>query len=166
MKKRGTADDLLRAWSGIPTALRKALRGLSETDLDRRGGAEGWSIRETVHHLVEANLIASNMIIAALATDGYEFDWTWVWPNKKWMRRVGYDRASVDPALAMMRALIRHITGLLELQPASLHRVVSLNDEPGAERYKKTIRQIIEGEIEHAAEHLEQVRQMRRLFGP
>jgi hypothetical protein len=52
----GSAEpaEALRGWLTIPAKLRKALEGLAEEDLDLRGGAEGWSIRETVHHLVEA----------------------------------------------------------------------------------------------------------------
>ena len=61
------AGEALQAWLMIPAEIEKALQGLPEEDLDLRGGPDGWSIRETVHHLVEANLVASNIVIAALA---------------------------------------------------------------------------------------------------
>ena len=144
----------LSAYLHLPSRIRAAIRGLDEKGLDLRGGSEGWSVRETVHHLVEANLIASNMIIAALANDGQEFDWTWVHPNKRWMQRVGYDVASVEPAIAMLGAIGRHLAQLLTNRPEALKRTVSLNDTPGAERYTRTIEEILEQEVEHAGGHL------------
>lgn len=140
----------LSEWMKVPTRIRAAIRGV---DLDARG-REGWTIRETVHHVIEANLIAGNMIIAAMAEDGQEFDWTWVNPNKSWMRRLGYDTASVEPAIAMLRALTRHIAELIAQKPAAMKRTVSLNDAPGAPRYLRTIEEIIREQIEHAESHL------------
>lgn len=55
MKKASV--EAIDEWAQIPADIRKSLSGSSETDLDRRGGSEGWSIREYVHHLVEANLV-------------------------------------------------------------------------------------------------------------
>lgn len=79
---RDDLEEPLAAWVEIPGRIRKSLRDLNESDLRLRGGSEGWSIRETVHHLVEANLVASNMIIAAIATNGCDYDWTWINPDK------------------------------------------------------------------------------------
>jgi hypothetical protein len=152
----------LADWNRIPGKIRQAIRGLNQGDLRLRGGSEGWSIGETVHHLVEANLIASNMIIAALATDGGNFDWTWVNPDKSWMRRVGYDKAGVDPALATLRALCRHISALLAAHPSALTRTVKLNDSPDAPRYVMTVEMILLREVEHANDHLGDIRHVRK----
>jgi hypothetical protein len=157
VKRRAVVED----WSGVPGSIRKAIRGLSERDLDLRGGDEGWSIRETVHHLVEANLIASNMIIAALAVDGYDFDWTWVYPSRKWMQRVGYDKAAVAPAIAMLQALCRHVAALIAGRPPSLKRAVKVNDTPGAARYTLTVEDILRQQADHAQEHLREIRAIR-----
>lgn len=153
--------DVVAEWNRIPGRLRAAVRGLEERELDRRGGEEGWSIRETIHHLVEANLIASNMIIAALATDGYAFDWTWVNPTKAWMRKVGYDKAPIDPAIAMLRAICRHLSGLIAGTPGSLERTVKLNDAPGRPRYVRTIAEILSEQVDHATGHLGDIRKIR-----
>lgn len=166
MKKKTDLQEPLTGWLKIPGRLRNSLRGLDENDLSFRGGSEGWSIRETVHHLVEANLVASNMIIAALATDGGDYDWTWVNPDKSWMRRVGYDKANVDLALKMLQALCRHISALVAAQPDALARSVKLNDFPGAIRYFMTVEKILRQEIEHVNEHLGDIRDGRRLHSP
>ena len=156
MKKASV--EAIAEWTRIPADIRKSIRGLSETDLDRRGGSEGWSIREYVHHLVEANLVASTMVIAALANDGGEFDWTWVNPNEAWMKRLGYDKADVKPALTMLTAVCDYIAGIVAAQPGMLDRHVSLNDSPGAKRYNATVEKILKDERDHANHHLADIR--------
>lgn len=163
MKKPREAAQPLAEWNRVPNRIGRSIRGLSERELDLRGGSEGWSIRENVHHLVEANLVTANMIIAALATNGGNFDWTWVNPDKSWMRRVGYDRAEIGPALEMLRALCRHISSLVNGQPEALARTVRLNDSPGATRYVMTVEKILIQEIEHAGDHLGMIREIRKL---
>lgn len=163
--KRDAKHAAVAEWSAVPTRLRDSIHGLTEEELDLRGGEEGWSIREAVHHLVEANLVASNMIIAALANDGGPFDWTWVNPDREWMGSVGYDTARVKPAIAMLASLCQHISGLLLQKPASLTRTVSLNDAPGAPRYDRTIEQILRQEIEHAGQHIGDIRNTRPKTG-
>jgi hypothetical protein len=162
MKKQPDVQELLAAWNEIPGRIRNSIRGLSEGELSLSGGSEGWSIRETVHHLVEANLVASNMIVAALATDGCDYDWTWVNPNKSWMRRVGYDTANVDLAIKTLHALCRHISALLAAQPRALTRTVKLNDTPGAPRYVMSVEKILRQEVRHANEHLGDISAVRR----
>ena len=146
-------------WRAIPARIEKEIRGVR--NLDRAGASEGLSIRENVHHIVEANLIASNMILAALATDGGYFDWTWIWPDKSWMARVGYDKADIRPALAVLHALGDHVQSLLARRPEALTRKVRLADSPRGKRYAVSIEGILEREIEHAADHLEQIRAIR-----
>ncbi len=152
------APAALVAWGRISHRLRRALRGLSDADLARRGGDEGWSAREIAHHIVEANLIASTMLIAALARDGGNFDWTWVWPNREWLRRVGYDRVELAPALATLRALCGYLSALIATQPDALTRSVRLNDKPGGKRYAMSVEQILWQEVRHAETHLAEIR--------
>ena len=153
----------LTKWCGIPAKIEKEVRGVR--DFDRSGGEEGLTIRENVHHIVESNLIASNMIITALATNGGYYDWTWIWPDKSWMSRMGYDKADVKPALAMLHALADHVRNLIATSPDALKRKVELSDAPDAPRYSITIEKIFEREVEHAGEHLEQIRAIRKSSG-
>ena len=99
-------------WASIPRDIRKAIAGLSNRELKARGGSEGWSIQEYAHHLVEANLVASNIILAALGSPGCTYDWSWVIPDEKWMKRLRYDRAPLEPALELLEALCAHVVGL------------------------------------------------------
>jgi hypothetical protein len=162
MKKLTTFDDALTTWGRIPTKIRNSISGLSESELDLKGGSDGWTIRENVHHLVEANLVAANMIVAALATDGGYFDWTWLNPNKSWMRRVGYESAELDPAIKMLRALSHHISALIAKRPQAYSRTVQLRDTPDGPRYVLTVEGILRQEVEHADEHLIMIQAIRK----
>ena len=162
MKTTKTIDDPLVEWKRIPTMIGKSIRGLTESELDLKGGSDGWTIRENVHHLVEANLVAANMVVAALATDGGYFDWTWVNPNKSWMRRVGYDSAVIEPAIKLLRALSQHISGLIGKNPRAFSRTVQLSDTPSGPRYMMTVEGILRQEVEHADEHLKLIQAIRK----
>jgi hypothetical protein len=161
MKKLTTVDDALTAWERIPRKIRNSISDLSESELDFKGGSDGWTIRENVHHLVEANLVAANMIVAALATDGGYFDWTWLNPEKSWMRRVGYDSAGVEPAIKMVRALTDHVLALIANRPKALSRTVQLSDTPDGPRYELTVEGILRQEVEHADQHLKVIQAIR-----
>ncbi len=151
----------LRAWLAIPDRLQAAIAGLPPRALDFRAEPEAFSMREWVHHLVEANLVASSMLVCALGTDGGTFDWSWLWPSPEWMRRLGYDKAPVRPSLAALRALQRHVAGLLAATDGGLRRRVTLFDTPDGKRYRRTVEQLLAAEVAHAREHLRDVARLR-----
>ena len=157
--------DALRAWRSLARDIEKALDGLAEKDLDLRGGSEGWSIRETVHHLVESDLVMATAMIAALARSGCVYDWSWVTPDLSWMQRVGYSAAPVRPALEALKALSEHVAGLVGAGPDAYLREVQLLDAPGAKPYTKTVRDLLVQQVEHAREHLRVVAQTRAAHG-
>jgi hypothetical protein len=151
---RASDARILREWLALPARLGAAVSGLRATQLDARRSPQSLSPRETVHHLVEANVIASSILLAALATDGGPYDWTWVWPNGAWMKRMGYDRAPVGTAIPLLRAIGRHFEVLIEANPGAMRRKVTLFDTPEGKRYRKTVAQVLATEVAHAEEHL------------
>lgn len=158
--------DALAAWRATPGSIEKAIEGLAESDLDLRGGSDGMSIRETVNHLAEAGLIASNIILAALARgDGMVFDWSWVYPNAAWNERMGYAEAPIEPALRALAALCEHVGGLIERRADALQQEVRLLDAPGADPYSRSVEGILQQEIEHAEGHLRGVAETRKAHG-
>ena len=155
------AAPAVQAWLTLPERIERAVQGLADEALDWRGGADGYSIRETVHHLVEANLVAANIVIAALAKSGCTYDWSWVTPDAAWAQRVGYTTAPTAPALSALRALGLHLAGVIGAAGGGLERQVRLVDTPGAEPYTKTVEEILLQEVEHAQEHLQDVAETR-----
>jgi hypothetical protein len=113
---------------------------------------------ETVHHLAEANIVSASMIIAAIGKDGATYDWSWLYPNSEWMDRMGYAKAPVGPALSTLRALNEHVANLVKINPEVLKRKVTLFDTPGGETYTMTVEEIMRHEVDHAKEHLGQLK--------
>jgi len=147
----------LAAWASIPRKIRRAVSGLSGRELDARGGSEGLSIREYAHHLVEANLVASTIVLAGLGKSGCEFDWSWMVPDARWMKGLGYRRAPLGPSLELLDALCAHVSGLVRAAPGGLKRSVRLVDSPGAKPRRRTLEQIFGEECEHARHHLKDI---------
>ncbi|HEY6554221.1 MAG TPA: DinB family protein [Vicinamibacteria bacterium] len=158
------ANEALAAWRRIPGEIEAAIEGVPESGLGWRGGDDGMSIRETVHHLVEANLVAASIMIAALGKTGCVYDWSWLFPNLEWTQRMGYERVPIGPALATLRALVEHVGGVIAASDG-LGREVRLRDSPGAALYTKTVEDILLQEAEHAAEHLRGLAQTRAAQG-
>ena len=143
----------LSDWLQVSRALEIALEGLTEDDLNLRGGPDDWSIRETVHHLVESTLVACTIVIAAVGTGGCTLDCSWLNPDRAWMERMGY-RGAVAPAIEVLSPLCRYISALLSAAPDALRREIKLLGAPGTEPYQMTVEQIIRVEVEHAQHHL------------
>ena len=162
MTDRSESAETLDGWLRVPDAIQEAIEVLTEDALDLTGGTNGWSIRENVHHLVEANLVASNIVVAALAQSGCTYDWSWMMPNASWMKRIGYDTAPVGPALETLKVLCRHISGLISVSPDASRRQVKLRDAPGAKLRTMTVDDVLRQEVEHAEEHLRDVAETRR----
>ena len=109
---------------------------------------------EIVHHITEANIVAASMIIAAIGKDGTTYDWSWLYPDSAWMKRMGYAKAPINPAIQLLSALNEHIGNLVKANPKVLKRKVTLFDTPGGETYTMAVEEIMRQEIRHANEHL------------
>ncbi len=165
MKRRTKRADAMKAWRSIPARIRRAVSGLSMADLGLRGGSQGWSIREYVHHLVEANLVASNIVLAALGRPGCRFDWSWVTPDAGWMRRLGYDRTPIEPALELLERICSHVTQVVRTAPGGSEAHVMLLDAAEARPRRRTVAQVLADECEHAQHHLQDVGDTRKAHG-
>ena len=97
MGDQGAMVQPLSDWLQVPRAIEVAIEGLTEDDLNLRGGSNGWSIRETVHHLVESNLVACGIVIAAVGKSGCTYDCSWLNPDRSWMERMGYTQCGRGP---------------------------------------------------------------------
>jgi hypothetical protein len=167
MKMKGVQGTrTLRAWTAIPRELRGAISGLSASDLRRRGGSEGLSIREYVHHLVEANIVASTIALAALGKPGCTFDWSWMYPDARWVKSLGYGRAPLEPALKLLEALSSHVAGLARRAPGGMARSVRLVDSPGARTRRRTLEQLLAEECGHARHHLRDIAETKKARRP
>ena len=82
--------DALAAWTSIVPLVQGLVAGLSEAELDRRPDARTMTVRETVHHLAEAGVVAGSIVIAALGSPGSVYVWSWMLPFGRWMELMRY----------------------------------------------------------------------------
>ena len=157
MEQAAGVEKLLRSWRKIPRQVEKTVRGVSKEELESRKGRKYMSIHETVHHVVEANIVAASMIIAAIGKDGATYDWTWLYPNADWIKRLGYAKAPIKPAIKMLDCMNEHIANLVRVNPKVLKRKVTLRDSPDSELYTMTVEQLMDHEVSHAIDHLKEV---------
>jgi hypothetical protein len=149
---------LLDEWRAVPVRVTAMIGEHSDERLNELPGSDGLTRLELVHHLTEANVIAAGMIIAALGSSGSTFDWSWLWPNKQWVERMGYARVPAHSSAHLLSALISHVSHVIAAAgDDGAQRRVTLFDTPGGETYSKTVAELVRQEIDHADEHLNDV---------
>ena len=147
--------NVFEAWRTIPDRVDALIAGRSGGDLDRVADSEhGMTVREVVHHIAEANVVASSILVAALGSPGCTYDWSWMQPFGKWMDRLAYRRKPVEPAIALLRALNAWVVAQLEPLSDGLDREVFLRDEPGGKPRRATVAEVLQQELDHVKEHL------------
>ena len=151
----------LEAWKSIVGLVRGLAEGLSDEELDRGRAKSGMTIRETVHHVAEANVVGASIVVAALGSPGCVFDWSWMMPFGKWMERLSYDRKPIAPALRLIEALNAYVVAQVEPLADGLDRIVRLRDEPGAEPHAVSVAEVLLQEADHARQHVEEARALR-----
>jgi hypothetical protein len=155
MKSKKSVVD---AWLRVPEVIEAAIAGLNDAEMDRSVKRGCMTPRETVHHLVEANIVAASMMIAALGASGAVYDWSWLWPDEAWVKRMKYGHMPVEPALATLKGLSLHLSNIILARRDALKCEVKVFDSPGAETYTLTVGDILSHETDHAEEHLADIR--------
>jgi len=151
-----TRANALAAWRSIVPLVHGLVDGRSDEEIDRRVG-ESMTLRETVHHVVEANVVAASIVVAALGSPGSVYDWSWMMPFGPWMERMRYDRKPLAPALRLLDALNEYVAAQVEPLPDGLERRVQLRDESGGPLREVTVADVLLQEAEHAREEAEGV---------
>lgn len=149
--------DAMVAYEKIPEKIASVLARIPADKLDEMGAASGMSLRETIHHLVEANIVAASMMIAALGSEKATYDWSWLWPGRDWCDRMRYNAVPLDASVSTLNGIIQHIANIIHLRDDAASRKVSVHDTPGATPYFMTVAQIIDHEGKHVDEHIGEI---------
>jgi hypothetical protein len=157
MDETPSFNDILTAYEQIPETIASALARIPVDKFDTLRGGSEMSLRETVHHIVEANIVAASMTIAALGSEKATYDWSWLWPGRDWCDRMRYDAVPLDAAITTLNGLIQHIVNMVHVRDDAATRKVSVHDTPGATPYFLTVAQILHQEAKHADEHLGEI---------
>jgi hypothetical protein len=145
-------DPLERFQRGA-SMVREAVRGADAGSISRPG-AEGWSIRDILVHLSDAEMVRSTrirMILAAEEPAIFEFD------EGLWKRRLHYIWRSPEAAIALFDQLRFSSTELFrQLDAKSWERV---GVWPEGERV--SIAELLRRGANHAEEHAAQIEALR-----
>jgi hypothetical protein len=112
-----------------------------------------------VHHVVEANVVAASIVLAAVGASDPEYDWRWLVPDAAWMRRLGYRRLPAAGAIRLLDALCVHVAAVVRNVPGAMERPVRLRGTAGVAR--RTVGDVLADECAHAGLHLADIRSTR-----
>src|SRR5215510_2701902 len=103
-----------------PAALRSAVRGLNEAQLDTPYRDGGWTVRQVVHHVPESHMNAFVRFKLALTEDNPTIK---PYDEDAWAKLPDVPRAPIESSLALLEGLHRRWVALLEVMtPADFAR--------------------------------------------
>ena len=153
MNHDNTTQQLIRQYRDGYDAVKAALAGATDAELDARPGPGKWSAREIVHHLADSEMTSAIRLRKLIAEDrpvihGYD--------QEEFARRLYYDRP-IDASLEAFRWARASTAELLDrLTPAQWARE-GTHTESG--RYSVTL--WLEIYAVHAHNHADQIRRAR-----
>ena len=137
-----------------PSALRRAVDGLSERQMGEPEAPGKWSVRQVLRHLADAELVWGYRLRMVLAQDrppltGYDQD--------LWAERFRYHEADVEQALAEFAALRRGNLRLVVRASRDDLKRVGVH----AERGEESVEHVIRLNAGHDLLHLKQIDRIR-----
>jgi hypothetical protein len=146
-------DELIERYEQGPEAVRAALVGVTDDELDHRPAPDAWTAREIVHHLADSETNSYIRLRRLLAEDGVTIVG---YDEAGWARRLPYD-GRLEPSLAVLEA-VRGSSALLlrRLDDADFERA-GTHSESGA----YSVATWLTIYADHAHDHAEQIRRAR-----
>ncbi len=131
-----------------------ALAGITPAELDARPDADGWTARETVHHLADSEMTSALRVRRLLAEEAPEIT---AYDEDLWRRKLRYDRRPIEGSLEALR--------LARLTSAEVVDGISGDDWLRAGNHSESGPYSIETWLEiyarHAHDHADQIRRAR-----
>lgn len=152
-------SELIRTVAAAPDALRQAVSGLDQGQLDTPYREGGWTVRQVVHHVPDSHLNAYVRFRWALTEDAPLIK---PYDEKGWARLPDARHAPVAPSLRLLEALhARWVLLLQALEPDSFRRRLRHPDfdEP------LTVDTLLELYAWHGRHHVAHVTALRRREG-
>jgi hypothetical protein len=163
-KQLGTPEAMLASFAAGPEDLERSLAGLSEPALNLARGPDKWTIRQTVHHIVDGDHMWGMCARVAMGSSGstYRLDW---YRQDLWVDVLDHARRPIAPALGLLRANRCHLVQLLEHLSNAWKRYVLIPRPECSEGFKMVVRDIILTQAVHIPWHIAQIRETRQMHG-
>jgi hypothetical protein len=154
--------DTLHKFTEGPKLLREAVEGLDDTGLDLIPEAEGWTIREIVHHVADGDLYWKVCILMALGGVKEPFHLAWYWdrPQERWGQAWHYGGRDIEASLTLLEANRRQMVELLDGIEGAFEKTITVR-WPGGDEQLITVGWIIAMQTGHVERHIEDVQRTK-----
>jgi hypothetical protein len=158
--------ELMKIYDDGPGQLDALLEGLSESHLDLARAEGKWTIRQIVHHIVDAEDLWESAIKAALGNTGCTFDFSWYILDNKCAVPLDYAIRPIDTGVELFKAVRRHLYELITHLPDSLEKNVRITHEDNRMEEKTfSVSKMIHWQNLHLDIHLKQIKETREVQG-
>lgn len=154
MALREDRAELLRRYVDGPDAVRKAVEGLTDAQLDQPAADDptnGWTARQIVHHLADSEMTSAIRLRRLLAEDDPVIS---SYDENAFARRLHYDDRPIDASLDAMAAARATSAQILERLGDDEWSRAGTHDESG--RY--SVDDWLRIYADHGEDHAEQIR--------
>jgi hypothetical protein len=148
----------IAAIAGLPLAMRAAVSGLSETQLETPYREGGWTVRQVVHHVADSHMNAYVRIRLALTED-----WPAIKPyaEARWAELADAKTLPVEVSLRLLEALHERWAALLQ----SLGEADWARGYVHPENGRQTLDAVAALYSWHSRHHTAHVTELRRRMG-
>jgi uncharacterized damage-inducible protein DinB len=153
-----TRRQFIAAIRETPSALRAAVRGLDDPQLNTPYRDGGWTVRQVVHHVPDSHMNAYIRFKLALTEDNPTIK---PYDEAAWATLGDVPRAPVEPSLALLDALHQRWVTLLELMTAEDFARPLVHPVNGA----MTLDQLLQMYAWHGRHHVAHVTTLRTRQG-
>ena len=148
----------IRQIADTPAALRSAIAGLNDRQLDTPYRPDGWTVRQVVHHVPDSHMNAYVRFKLALTEDNPTIK---PYDEAAWARIADSARTPPNVSLELLEALHRRWVVLLEsLDPADFARPL-VHPDSGA----MTIDRLLQIYAWHGRHHVAHITELRKREG-
>jgi hypothetical protein len=146
--------ELFEAFAGGPAKLRAAVQDLTTAELARREGNDGWSVRDILVHLADAELsrgVRIRLILAEERPALFDFD------EKAWQRRLQYLWRSPEMAISQFEQARFGTAEILGHVGKEAWLRAGVHPTDG----DLTVKLLVERGVNHVADHGAQIARIR-----
>ena len=148
--------EMVTLYAKAPDELETTLKGITESDLDKRLTPETWSIRQTVHHMVDGDAMWTLLMKTAIFNSGCSFDFGWYTSNDTSAKGLRYAERSIEPVVQLFRANRTQMAQLFTLLGDAGDRSIQLTTPKGLDTV--TLYEMVVIQASHAMEHIGEIR--------
>jgi hypothetical protein len=140
--------------AGVPAALRAAVRGLDDVQLDTPYREGGWTVRQVVHHLADSHV---NAYVRCKLTLTEELPPAKGYDENAWARLPDV-ALPIEPSLALLEAIHVRLVACLRGAPENAFARACLHTEKG----RLTLDDLVTTYAWHGPHHVAHITTLRR----